>query len=56
MAYLWLPRAHVEAPVCGSMILAGVVLNLCGYIIIIIIIIYNIYYNYIIKKKYITTL
>jgi len=54
MAYLWLPRAHVEAPVCGSMILAGVVLNLCEYIIIIII--YNIYYNYIIKKKYITTL
>jgi NADH-ubiquinone oxidoreductase chain 4 len=37
--HLQLPRAHVEAPVSGSMILAGVVLKLGVYIIIIIIII-----------------
>nr|YP_009502262.1 NADH dehydrogenase subunit 4 [Blastopsylla occidentalis]AWU48865.1 NADH dehydrogenase subunit 4 [Blastopsylla occidentalis] len=29
--HLWLPRAHVEAPVYGSMILAGVMLKLGGY-------------------------
>nr|UKE80208.1 NADH dehydrogenase subunit 4 [Zonitis atripennis] len=29
--HLWLPKAHVEAPVSGSMILAGVVLKLGGY-------------------------
>jgi len=27
----WLPKAHVEAPVGGSMILAGVLLKLGGY-------------------------
>nr|WAK83073.1 NADH dehydrogenase subunit 4 [Janus sp. 1 GYN-2022e] len=27
----WLPKAHVEAPVAGSMILAGVMLKLGGY-------------------------
>ena len=26
--HLWLPKAHVEAPVAGSMILAGVLLKL----------------------------
>uniref|UniRef100_UPI0030FEAA3D NADH dehydrogenase subunit 4 n=1 Tax=Egeirotrioza xingi TaxID=3132083 RepID=UPI0030FEAA3D len=29
--HIWLPRAHVEAPMFGSMILAGVMLKLGGY-------------------------
>nr|ABL09069.1 NADH dehydrogenase subunit 4 [Odontoglaja guamensis] len=29
--HLWLPKAHVEAPLVGSMILAGVLLKLGGY-------------------------
>nr|ALO76294.1 NADH deshydrogenase subunit 4 [Sinoxylon sp. SIN01] len=31
LLHLWLPKAHVEAPVSGSMILAGVMLKLGGY-------------------------
>nr|VFU78874.1 unnamed protein product [Proasellus spelaeus] len=31
LVHLWLPKAHVEAPVAGSMILASVLLKLGGY-------------------------
>jgi len=29
--HLWLPKAHVEAPLAGSIILAGILLKLGGY-------------------------
>lgn len=29
--HLWLPKAHVEAPMTGSMVLAGVLLKLGSY-------------------------
>ena len=31
LTHLWLPKAHVEAPVAGSIVLAGVLLKLGSY-------------------------
>ena len=33
IVHLWLPRVHVEAPVSGSMILAGVLLKLTASVV-----------------------
>nr|YP_009239738.1 NADH dehydrogenase subunit 4 [Chilo sacchariphagus]AMM06339.1 NADH dehydrogenase subunit 4 [Chilo sacchariphagus] len=45
--HLWLPKAHVEAPVSGSMILAGVMLKLGGYgMLRILILLQNINFNF----------
>merc|ERR1712228_698201 len=35
LVHVWLPKAHVEAPVAGSMVLAGILLKIGSYGIII---------------------
>nr|YP_010987658.1 NADH dehydrogenase subunit 4 [Oxytelus tibetanus]WON66077.1 NADH dehydrogenase subunit 4 [Oxytelus tibetanus] len=44
--HLWLPKAHVEAPISGSMILAGIMLKLGGYGMIRLMIIFQPIINY----------
>jgi len=39
--HLWLPKAHVEAPIAGSIILAGVLLKLGGYGLIRVLVIFQ---------------
>nr|YP_009442067.1 NADH dehydrogenase subunit 4 [Japananus hyalinus]ARA90985.1 NADH dehydrogenase subunit 4 [Japananus hyalinus] len=48
--HFWLPKAHVQAPVSGSMILAGLMLKIGGYGLIRVIYIYE---NLFIKYSYI---
>nr|YP_010363559.1 NADH dehydrogenase subunit 4 [Atkinsoniella wui]UNZ12660.1 NADH dehydrogenase subunit 4 [Atkinsoniella wui] len=47
MLHFWLPKAHVEAPISGSMILAGLMLKIGGYGLIRFMFIYeNIFIKY----------
>nr|YP_010478367.1 NADH dehydrogenase subunit 4 [Nesophrosyne sp. 48 GMB-2012]UVI59811.1 NADH dehydrogenase subunit 4 [Nesophrosyne sp. 48 GMB-2012] len=50
LLHYWLPKAHVQAPVCGSMILAGLMLKIGGYGLIRVM---NIYEYMFIKYSYI---
>nr|YP_010610832.1 NADH dehydrogenase subunit 4 [Nanatka castenea]WAP91653.1 NADH dehydrogenase subunit 4 [Nanatka castenea] len=50
MFHFWLPKAHVEAPISGSMILAGLMLKIGGYGLIRFMFVYE---NIFIKYSYI---
>nr|QZZ18360.1 NADH dehydrogenase subunit 4 [Yangisunda tiani] len=50
MVHFWLPSAHVQAPVSGSMILAGVLLKIGGYGLIRFMVLHEymfVYYSYV---------
>nr|ALO76417.1 NADH deshydrogenase subunit 4 [Temnoscheila virescens] len=51
--HLWLPKAHVEAPVAGSMILAGIMLKLGGYGLMRVVVIFS-FINFMMNFYFIT--
>ena len=50
ITHLWLPKAHVEAPIAGSIVLAAILLKLGGYGLIRLIYIFNKINNYYVSR------